>query len=641
MVGSATMIRSSPSVTASGSQFSRLLASSRLASHSPVIPQSYTAPAAHLARGDFGLKRSLPSRNKPVGSLRYVDIEALDTREGQTIWTECEHQVLLKKRFAELNAHISHVRFDSFAGYDDSRVSLGPRISTTFDPSTRRSVPSAYNPVSDANMRTHLQSEALQGRGPVYPKNIHAGSSMSAGLDLDGPFGNRAGAYTVKVPVPVAFRAMDEKRFEKYLDYIRTQRPAYRKRSSLRAAEKERQDLFARYEKERQNIVNANTVMAESNSSTATITQPESITRAKIPLPEITGEYTSKDDDATVGIDLWNESRVVNRSLGSLWQTWLREKDGLRASQAVDTTLPSNPAPVSSKARNRPMHPSAGLQYGQPDLIQTKLLADGVPGRILSKQAAGQRNQSYAPRGKKGESNMYSVAVGGQVATMPPPDSGSSLLRSIDWSQRNPESGVMMVKSHGPTEFKYGPTVAYASSESLPIWSAQGARSNRSASAASMVAQKAVEAAESESYQDIFRQSTLPSQFGQLTMKVKPVMKRTVSRGQPGSPQWVGEIDGMLGYRAGESEEAVVDMTNMDQMSPYGADKNLSNQRQKGRYPSQYHSAKGVGEKAFSKKEIRTSRSNRREAQKPQKSAISQQSNELLRTLFINKTESQ
>ncbi|PWN37464.1 uncharacterized protein FA14DRAFT_170306 [Meira miltonrushii] len=620
------MIRSSPSVTASGSQFSRLLASSRLASHSPVIPQSYTAPAAHLSRGDFGLKRSLPSRNKPIGSLRYVDIEALDTREGQTIWTECEHQVLLKKRFAELNARITSA--ESRPGF------LGPRISTTFDPSTRRSVPSAYDPVSDPNMRTHLQSEALQGRGPVYPKNIHAGNSVSAGLDLDGPFGNRAGHYSVKVPVPIAFRAMDEKRFDKYLDYIRTQRPVYRKHSSLRAAEKERQDLLARYENERRKIQNSNTVMAESNSSTATITEPEPLTRAKIPLPEITGEYTSKDDDANVGIDLWNESRFANLGLASLWQSWLRDRDGLRASQAVDTTLPSNPAPISSKARNKPMHPSAGLQYGLPDLIQTKLLADGVPGRVLSREDAGKR--TGVDRNRNKDHGSYSVAVGGQVAKMskPPHNSDVPTPRVLDFSQKDTQQGVIMVKPHGTTELTFGQPISYAP-DSLPIWSAKGARTNRSASAASMVAQKAVEAVESESYQDALRQSTLPKQFGQFTMRVQRLKERTVSRGQPGSPQWIGEINGTLNYRAGESEKDVffmADLTQTDQYAAYSRDSAKIGHR--GRSLSSYNTSKGLSKKAFSRRETKNSYNQRREAQKSNNTAASPEGQDALRAML-------
>lgn len=643
------MIRAAPSATASGSQFSRLLASSRLASHSPVIPQAYTAPAAHIARGDFGLKRSLPSRNKPIGSLRYVDVEALDTSEGQTIWTECEHKVLLKKRFAEMNVRISPLQStNSITRQHDRSYAgvLGPRISTTFDPSTRRSVPSAYNALSNENMRTHLQSEAMQGTGPIYRKNIHAGNAMSVGLDLDGPFGDRASEYSVKIPVPVVFRGMDEKRFEKYLDYIRSQRSNYRKSTSLSAAEKERQDLAARYNKERQKVQNANRVMAESSSSSATLTEsepltePEPLNPAMLALPEITGEYeyTSKNDHASVGIDLWNESRTVNHVTGSLWQNWLRDRDSLRASQAVNTALPSNPAPSSPKIRNQPMHPSAGVQYGSPDRIQTKLLADGVPARLLSKHNEPRSRGFVRGNSPKSSAHTISVAVGGQIATMP--DKYAPQARLLDWTQRNPQQNVLMVKQVGTAEIEHTPRVSYASSNSLPIWSAQDGKLNRSASAASIVAQKAVEAVESESYQDSLRESTLSNQFGQLHMTIRPVDQNpnTLSRGQPGSPRWVGEVDQALGYRSGVSEVAPTLLGDVGQSTEFSDWMRQSSEtEQKRRYPS----AKGTGKKMFSRREARTETLLRRESEvrklkseRTKSKATSEESRQKLKEMF-------
>lgn len=601
------MVRAAPSsVHAGGSQFSRLLASSRLSSHSPIIPQTYTAPTAHLARGDFGVKRSLPSRNKPIGSLRYVDIEALDTREGQTIWTECEHPVLLKKRFGEFNARVSALSTTSHM-FGSRKGILGPRISTTFDPSTRRSVPTEYSSVPDTRMRAHLQSEALQGRAPVYRKNILAGNAMSVGLDLDGPFGSRAGEYTVKVPVPVTFRAMDEKQFEKYLDFIRSQRTTYCKQATLRAAEKERRDLVSRFEKESIKILNANRIATRTNDSTAqeeekALTEPEAFTGAKIPLPDIAGEYTTDLDGAKVGVDLWNESRTENPVSGNLWQSWLREKDELRSSQGIDSTLPGNPAP-GNKLRNKPMHPSAGLQYGSPDLIQTKLLSDAVPGRLWNIQSSNKSNQNINRRNP--DSVTISVAVGGQIASMqrryvPSP-------RFIDWTQQNPQQNLMMVKPDGIAELVYDGNASITASTSLPIWSAQGGNSNRSASAASIVAQKANEAAELESFQDLLRQSTLPGQFGQLSMKLRPANpgNHTSARGQPGSTQWVGEIDGKLNYRLGESERAPIDYGSLGQTSKFREYMRESSESEQKDRPMRFNSAKGIGQKSYSLRELR------------------------------------
>jgi hypothetical protein len=209
---------------------SRLLASSRLSSYHPKTGQVYTAPPSYISRGDFGVKRPLPTSHLKPGMIRYVEIGNQDTQQGQTVWSEKEREVILLKRFSELN-----VRLDS-SEVEDTTLdflmdvgskqgikmgSLGPKISTTYDPSTRRAVPTNYDGIPNEDMKAYLQSEAKVGRGPLYVNMLHGGAD-------GGAFGRASQGYTSDMKSRVNFRSMNEKQFEKFLEGIRSRRELFK-----------------------------------------------------------------------------------------------------------------------------------------------------------------------------------------------------------------------------------------------------------------------------------------------------------------------------------------------------------------------------------------------------------------------------
>lgn len=70
------------------SQFAALLRRSKFASFDPQIGQVYTTFDGHAARGNFGLKRPLAIRRRNA----HITVQAIDSREQQTVWRSAEQQ---------------------------------------------------------------------------------------------------------------------------------------------------------------------------------------------------------------------------------------------------------------------------------------------------------------------------------------------------------------------------------------------------------------------------------------------------------------------------------------------------------------------------------------------------------------------
>ncbi|KAI0636575.1 mitochondrial ribosomal protein subunit-domain-containing protein [Trametes polyzona] len=70
------------------SQFAALLRRSKFASFDPKIGQVYTAYDGNAARGNFGLKRPLAIRRRNA----HITVQAIDSREQQTVWRSAEQE---------------------------------------------------------------------------------------------------------------------------------------------------------------------------------------------------------------------------------------------------------------------------------------------------------------------------------------------------------------------------------------------------------------------------------------------------------------------------------------------------------------------------------------------------------------------
>lgn len=510
------------------SNFGRLLASSRFASHHPTSSQVYTASAAHLARGDFGVKRPLPTQHLPVGSIRYVDIANVDSRESQTKWSEREREVLLVKRFNEMNVRIRHTLPNgggpARTAADLSSGALGPRLSTTYDPSTRRPVPTLYKNVEKEGLRRLLESRARQGRGPVYASEQ---LSTSSNLDPAGPFGKVSMAYSDTLPIDIDYSAMDEKTFEKYVGLIREQRPHFRKHLNRQAALLARRQVANEYERQRQALL-------EGKDGNGSDTIPPPVHESQLPLPEVEENLTGAPQEHSV--DMWDSGREKKRRSLPDWRLWLSVREEAHSHEPNNSTILSNAA-KNANGQRQPLHVRGGLQYSQPDSISTQLLGDKLPARFIDYYVDNERRRPNRMANRM-HSNGYAVALAGRIATVTHGLSGSDGL--IDWTQRRPESGTTFVK---------------------PLYvEAETTRQARDRQVLAM--QERLE-------------KPLPIQGARaLNVQLRNVKNssnqdgenRSRARGVPGTPQWIAEIEGRTGYARHDGPYDALDYASLSAM---------------------------------------------------------------------------
>lgn len=471
----------------------RLLASSRLSSYQPGLGQVYTASAAHLARGDFGMKRPLPTVDMPPGKVRYVEVSDMDTREGQVAWREKERDVIQLQRWSETHVKLTDPVGQAVMG---ESAKLGPRINTVYDPSTRRAVPTFYDEVQPKEVREHLQREARQGRGPIHQQDPSGSTS-----DNDAFLG-AARLYSSSMSLAPRYANMSQAKFEKFLEQVRASRGEFKKQLALSAAQRARQLAVKKLNERRLAIVKQAARAKEEGATKVEV--PEEVTVRDLPLP-------NADE---VRADLWDQSRLgVSCTLP--WLSWMSWKEHEKASRPGSKLLPVEKEDASTDLVNTnanltpSLHKHAGLQYSQPDSIQTQLLAPPLPGRVLEKM--GDDEKSYKKEG-------WAAAVAGRIAYIKNEHDGG--LRAIDWSGNDARKGVGYFR---PTQAWRERTVRNVSADGQmsPVlgYTRLGVRASESSD------------------------------------------RNRLARGTPGSPSWVAEIDGYLHRHSGEGYATVRDFT--------------------------------------------------------------------------------
>ncbi|KAI0707724.1 mitochondrial ribosomal protein subunit-domain-containing protein [Earliella scabrosa] len=174
--------------TPAPSQFAALLRRSKFASYDPHIGQVYTAFDGHAARGNFGLKRPLALRRRNA----HITVQAVDSREQQTVWRSAESQNRWIRMWEE----------------------VGPKASMENE-FWKQKVGTMKMEVS--NM---VDSEFAPAATPVgsQPKNEEAGEEREEVVVAEGVPRSHA--------VP-NIDAMSEREFERYLKRLRELRPAF------------------------------------------------------------------------------------------------------------------------------------------------------------------------------------------------------------------------------------------------------------------------------------------------------------------------------------------------------------------------------------------------------------------------------
>ncbi|UZJ51200.1 hypothetical protein CBS101457_000520 [Exobasidium rhododendri] len=519
---------SSSSSLGARSNMSRLMASSRLSSYQPKVSQVYTASPSHISRGDFGVKRPLPTSHLSPGIIRYVEIGNQDSKEGQTEWREREREVILLKRFKELNIKVgtkSSSNSDIFRilegkeGDNDALKAgaLGPRINTTYDPSTRRVVPTHYDgiPKDKDDIKSYLQAEARLGRGPLYMDSLQGEAD-------GGPFGKAAQLYTTYPSSRTNFRTMNQKQFDNFLEHIRSNREAYKDHLATRAAKMARMKVASRYKKERE-MKELEAQQAQETGATK-VEVPGLLSEKDLPLPARSDDL----DEKGVYVDLWDEVRASSTT--SLWESWLQGQNSAKIRAASSDILPPISKALGGEEIPTSQHILGGLQYAQPDSITTSLLNDTIPARAIGKGLKQDEFRKHSYASGKGNAGLQglSVAIGGRIAYMP--FENSDYAKPLDPSLNDPHAGNLRVK------------VFKAIRETKKDDESQNLTFQRFAPR---------------------HDDKLPASFGNTLLAVRSVEsseRTSLAKGVPGSSEWIGRLNGYLGLQSGQGDDGVLNL---------------------------------------------------------------------------------
>ncbi|SAM84000.1 uncharacterized protein UBRO_06321 [Ustilago bromivora] len=432
--------------TTAPTQLTKLLRQARISTFDPSIPQVYTSPPAYAFRGDFGLKRPLPSSSASIfgsssgtcpypGALRYVQVSQLDTSEGQTTWKEREKEVLFLKRWHEADTKLNITRPDS-TGYTYTEPgSHGPRPQTSFLRTTERYFPSeipgeiTLTPEEEAREGKKEREARLYNNKWREIMKHHAARGVAdptyKGLDFMGElspspaFGFDNEKFTVRPRMITNYNALSDAEFEKFLNGIRGERGALKKFFS----NKERARLLALIRK-RQEKSYAIALRAQEDAERRGAT--------KEPLPEINPE-AELEKMSLAEIDMLEQSRDAEATRDAF--RMLEEKSLGQTSKPHSTTLPGTSQPKT-------IHPLAGLQFSQPDPIYSFFLADPVPGRVIH-EVSSRADRSFNRNTKIADGR--SVLVGGHVSYLHAPLRAQA-PPTIDWSRQQPKQGTALFR---------------------------------------------------------------------------------------------------------------------------------------------------------------------------------------------------
>ena len=432
--------------TTAPTQFSKLLRQARISSFDPAVPQVYTAPPAYAARGEWGMKRPLPSSSASIfgsssgsaaypGALRYVEVSQLDTTEGQTSWKEREKETLFVKRWAEADTKL-HVTKPESGGHTYTEPgSHGPRPATSFLQSTERYFPSDIPGPIELTPEEEAREDPKDREARLYNNRWrtlmkhHAARGAAdpayKGLDFLGEqstsraFGFDADKFTTRPRMMTNYNALSDKEFDRFVNQIRHERGAWKKFFS----NKERSRLLGLIRKRQ-----------EKEYATALRAQEEAERRGatKEPLPEVNPE-AELDKMSLAEIDMLEQSRDVDATRDAF--RVLEEKTLRKSSQPTSQALPGLSQPNT-------IHPHAGLQYSQPDPIYSSMLAEPIPGRVIH-EVSSRSERDLRKFAKVADGR--SVLVGGHVSYLHAP-LRSQAPPTIDWSRQEPKQGTALFR---------------------------------------------------------------------------------------------------------------------------------------------------------------------------------------------------
>ncbi|KAF9557158.1 hypothetical protein CPC08DRAFT_710634 [Agrocybe pediades] len=246
----AVAARNAPRVIPPPSPFGELLRRSKFAAFDPEIRQTYTAPASYIHRGNWGLKRPIANRNRDTT----IVLRKFEEHAQYIEWDRADGQAKLIKRVEEQNIAPDLVMFSPWY------YGLGQAANTK-----QSGLDSDFCPGESSEVQRLRDERVADDKGSVplklQPLPSLSGSESSAStssvLSINGTkqinfdnLGRRGpGQYGSKSAMPREdrreeesflqpnIRAMTPLQFRRYVEKLRTLRPAFLEYTRTRLAE--------------------------------------------------------------------------------------------------------------------------------------------------------------------------------------------------------------------------------------------------------------------------------------------------------------------------------------------------------------------------------------------------------------------
>ncbi len=194
------------------SQFAALLRRSKFASFDPHISQVYTTFDGHAARGNFGLKRPLALKRRNA----FITVQAVDSREQQTVWKSAEPQSRWIRMWDEVGVR---PKLQQQGVWQEKLGALDAEVHFLTDSEfTRVEVPVQAPTETEADLAEAEEEKSIELAEEMGMEQVEVGIEL---VEEEMWRPRRSNA------VP-NLDAMSETEFERYLVRLRSLRPAFR-----------------------------------------------------------------------------------------------------------------------------------------------------------------------------------------------------------------------------------------------------------------------------------------------------------------------------------------------------------------------------------------------------------------------------
>lgn len=432
------------------SAFARALPQAKVTRHDPSVVQIVTAPHSYLTRGDVGVKSNInvmisDAQAGRTGNTRYLHIKDIDSPIGTGLeWHECEHPVILRREFRELNAPL-RAEQNIIGRPMESLSSLNQ--------------PSSYSSLLKKKRAFQVPLYSRFDRSSRAKAKAQGRTTNHNDPNANGN-GKKQEPSSAVVP---HYSLMPEKEFQHLLQMVRRRRDDFVREKANQIADARRVAKFQQAMRQ-YNIDVArredDIARGVTRKATLPLVQPklEDFPREQeLPAAYANLERKAGDDDATSHshasrpdplvdpLDLFNLARSTrNSEVADFIKTLFAAKT---IENPRSTAMPNSDSRQSASAWSTRLHSLGGLQYSQPDPIFAANFQTPVPGHVIGQDGGSQSVLRSATHRKD-----WLVSVASTLASLSRAKSYGT--DELDWRRQDLSRGAPQVKVEGQATLK-------------------------------------------------------------------------------------------------------------------------------------------------------------------------------------------